>query len=166
VICPSVNSVVPSIAAIPQHTSDFPPKARPQLARLSLVGQADPTTQPRILRQVQGGNSGNGAAPQSSDQAHTPLRQPRRQSVIAEQQPALAETRRRWTVARVNHRPEPLLRNAERTGDLGDCEVSGHCNGRRWHRGADLPGDPVPAPDALQELPNGESEGEPGHQTN
>jgi hypothetical protein len=65
-----------------------------------------------------------------------------------------------------NLRAESLLRHAERAGDLGDSEVSGHCNGRRWHRGADIPGDPVPAPDALQELPNAESEGEPGHQTN
>jgi len=87
---------------------------------------------------------------QSSHQAHAPLRQPCRQRIIAEQQPALAETRRQWTVTRINRRPESLLRHAERAGDLSDSEVSGHNDGRRWHRAADIPGDPVTAPDARE----------------
>jgi hypothetical protein len=56
--------------------------------------------------------------------------------------------------------------NAERAGDLGDGELPGHSDGRRWHHATGIAGHPVPAPDALQELPNAESEGEPGHQTN
>jgi len=87
-------------------------------------------------------------APPSPNQAHAPLRQPRRQSIIAEQQPALAETRRRWTLARDDHRPESLLRHAERAGDLGDGEVPGDDDGRRWHHAAGIAGDPMAAPDA------------------
>jgi hypothetical protein len=82
-------------------------------------------------------------APQSSDQTHAPLRQPCRQRIIAEQQPALAETRRQWTVTRINRRPESLLRHAERAGDLSDSEVSGHNDGRRWHRAAGIATDSV-----------------------
>ena len=54
-----------------------------------------------------------------------PLRQPGRQRIIAEQQPPLAEPRRRRTVARGEQSPKSPVRHAERTGDLGDGEISG-----------------------------------------
>ena len=41
-----------------------------------------------------------------------------------------------------------VLRHAERPRDLGDGEVSGYCDGRRWHRAAGIAGHPVMAPDA------------------
>ena len=131
VICRAAHAVVRSVAAATQHMSDLP-SWRANNRRAFFWLTADSASNPEALCRFRNGSSGSHAhdlAPRPIHAYVPPARRPlvhltmrirryhahtpRRQSIIAEQQPARAETRRRWTFAHVDQRTKSPLRHAE-----------------------------------------------------